>query len=101
MIEHELPQPGVGPTEPNEQSDLPTNGSASSQQVQEASAQTPNFPSPNIPDGFVEVKELNPDETYDHDSASDSEDGGIRGVYFRDANGDLVEYDDGDSDDDD
>ena len=94
MIEHEIPEPEAEPTKTKEQSGTAVHD-------QEASLERLNLQSPNpIPDGFVEVKELNHGDSFDSASASDSEDGRIQGVYFEDENGDLVEYDTLDSDDD-
>lgn len=99
MIEHELPKPepkASDTTGPDAAADVTSDSDEPTEETTNTLKLRSLDPAAN---GFVEIKEPDAQESYE--SGSDFEDPGIKGVYYRDEDGDLVEFGASDNDFDD
>lgn len=95
LTEHDppSPEPAVPPIESDDSKlDISSVEGACVDHHKESKKEVPKRPIDLSTGGFVEVKEHDSDAS--HESDSDSEAGGIQGVYFQDDEGEMVEFDD-------
>jgi hypothetical protein len=101
ICDHKLPEPGTQSAVANDQPESAANSAVDDDQIPQSS---PSILKPqpldDIPAGFVEVKERDPNDSYDSDdSAMESGDWVVKGVVGKDGESVVFEESDEDSDD--